>query len=75
MDGQTSKHSHFWFMGLIKPNGVGSFSTYRRSGTTTPPRGATRESMFEYLKANVIDTDPETAGATIMSFDIQPNKL
>lgn len=68
-------HTHFWFMGLVKPDGAGGFWTFRRSGTISPPRGATRQSMFEHLKETVVDADPQTAGATILSFDIQFNKL
>ncbi|WP_280866520.1 hypothetical protein [Streptomyces sp. SAI-127] len=71
---QAGDGTHWWFMSFIQPDGLG-FVTARRSGTCTPYEGATRSEMFERLRAQVSEADPSLAGATVMFFDIQPDRL
>ncbi|WP_327066826.1 hypothetical protein [Kitasatospora sp. NBC_01302] len=68
--------THFWFMSLMKAiPGGGGFSTHDRSGTCSPRTGNTRLDMFTELHGWVEATWPELAGATVIAFDIQPNKI
>lgn len=62
--------THFWFMSLY-----GAGNIWRRSGTCTPPRGATRFDMFELLLESVRGEEARLQNATAVAFDIQPNKL
>lgn len=61
--------THFFFMSLYAGGHV-----WRRSGHLTPERGWTRLDAFEYLMA-LVREEPELTSATVLAFDIQPNKL
>lgn len=62
--------THFYFMSLY-----GNGNVWRRSGHLTPPQSWTRFDAFESLLAYVKESTPELADATVLAFDIQPNKI
>jgi hypothetical protein len=62
--------THFWLMAFGKDGGFAS-----ASGTITPERGATRLEMHNLIRDNLIAENPVLNGASIIAFDIQPNKL
>lgn len=75
----TENHDHsgtayFWFMAIQKSVGTSLYVRDWRGLIGWKP-GATRLTMFDEIKADVVRRDPSFEGGTVIAFDIQPNEL
>jgi len=70
----TAQGSHHYLITLQRPlNGGFSISTW--SGECTPPEGAHRSGFYLWLREDIARAHPEFADASVLFFDIQPNRL
>ena len=72
---RSKQGSHFWFMSFTQSAPGRGVSTHYRSGSCNLQPGATRLDMFSILRTYVDETWPDLAGASVIAFDIQPNKI
>ncbi|GAA4663169.1 hypothetical protein [Streptomyces youssoufiensis] len=69
-----SHGTHHWIITLQAPEGPGvAVATY--SGTTTPPRGATRADAYASLRADIAAQDRRMANANCLFFSFEDNEL
>lgn len=62
--------THFWLIAFISGRRHAS-----ASGTITPKSGATRMEMYNIIRDKLIADMPGLSEASIIAFNIQPNKL
>jgi hypothetical protein len=72
-DQQPAQGSHHWVMTLQLPRLVSVSS----QGTWTPPPGATRQDVFEAIKAHLAQRAPGAGleRAAVLFFSLEPNQL
>jgi hypothetical protein len=68
--------THHYILTLQKPmrSGVG-LAVSTSAGHCTPSAGMTRYDVYQWLIADLVRHSPELAGASVLCFDLQPNKI
>ncbi|MFE3215197.1 hypothetical protein [Streptomyces antimycoticus] len=66
--------SHHFVLTLQKPHGGGSI-TATFANTFTPRPGDTRADLYEVLRKEITQANPELANANVMFFSLEPNGL
>lgn len=62
--------THFWLIAFIS-----DCRHLSASGTLTPKPGATRLDMYNLIRDDLVARTPGLRDASVIAFDIQPNKL
>ncbi len=65
--------THFWFASLMGP-ATGGFDVANRVGEFTATPWQTRHEVYAIIR-DMLKNDPGLIKHTIISFDIQPNRL
>ncbi|MFB7707903.1 hypothetical protein [Streptomyces sp. NPDC056105] len=74
MSAKAKQGTHFWFMVIQIPN-WGGYCVTSYQGALTPKLGATRLDMFNEIRADIDEVDPQARGGAAIAFDIQLNEL
>jgi hypothetical protein len=53
----------------------GGFSISSWAGTWTPPADCTRHDFYRLLREDIARNNPQFADASVLFFDLQPNRL
>ncbi|MFJ1757313.1 hypothetical protein [Kitasatospora sp. NPDC088134] len=67
--------THHYILTLQRPIPGGGSGVATSSGTCNVPPGLTRHDVYTQLLANAVAADPQLAGAAVLFFDLQPNRL
>jgi len=66
--------THHYLLTLQVPTG-GGFYTSTYAGTCTPLAGSTRHDVYQQLRNEMARNNSQLAKATLLFFDLQPNRL
>ncbi|MFJ6772634.1 hypothetical protein ACIQOV_16985 [Kitasatospora sp. NPDC091257] len=67
--------THAWLITLQRPVERGVLATFTTEGTYTAKPGATRQSAYREIRALLDRQHPELAGANVLFFSLEPNRL
>ncbi|MET8545231.1 hypothetical protein ABZW03_32020 [Kitasatospora sp. NPDC004799] len=67
--------THAWLITVQRPVERGVLATFTTEGTYTAGPGATREGAYREIRALLDQQRPELAGANVLFFSLEPNRL